>query len=143
MKKAKFITICAVEKSGGKENTMKKQKRILKKVISVILALAMIISLVNVPAIGSEAASKKKTVKSVTVSNLPAKTLTLKKNKTFQLKTKVTVTGKASKAVIYKSSKPKVAQVNSKGVITAKKKKEKRLSRLRQRRINPRNTKSL
>ena len=42
---------------------MKKQKRILKKVISVILALAMIISLVNVPAIGSEAASKKKDCK--------------------------------------------------------------------------------
>ena len=93
----------------------------LKKVLAVVLAVAMILTLVNIPAIGSEAASKKKSVKSVTVTNLPAKTLTLKKNKTFQLKTKVTVTGKASKAVKYKSSKPKVATVNSKGKIKAKK----------------------
>lgn len=96
-------------------------KKIFKQVLAVVLAVAMILTLVNVPAIGSEAASKKKSVKSVTVTNLPAKTLTLKKNKTFQLKTKVTVTGKASKAVIYKSSKPKVATVNSKGKIKAKK----------------------
>ena len=93
----------------------------LKKVLAVVLAVAMILTLVNVPAIGSEAASKKKSVKSVTVTNLPAKRLRLKKNKTFQLKTKVTVTGKASKAVKYSSSKPKVATVNSKGKIKAKK----------------------
>lgn len=97
------------------------KSKILKRMFAIILSVAMIISLVNIPAIKSDAAGTK-AVKKITVSNLPAKTLTLKKGKKFTLKTKVTVTGGASKAVSYKSSKPKIASVNKKGVITAKKK---------------------
>ena len=51
-----------------------------------------------------------------------AKQLTLKKGKSFTLKTKVSVSGKkVSKAVTYKTSNKKVATVNAKGKITAKK----------------------
>ena len=62
------------------------------------------------------------TVKSVAVSNLPAKTLTLKKGKSFKLKAKVTVKGKISKAVTYKTSNKKVVAVTKAGKLTAKKK---------------------
>lgn len=61
-------------------------------------------------------------VKSITVKNLPAKELTLKKGKTKTLKLKVKKSGKVSTAVTFKSSKPSVATVNSKGKIKAKKK---------------------
>ena len=64
----------------------------------------------------SKANSKKKckitvmvgTVKSVSVTNLPANQLTLKKGKTFTVKPKVAVTGKASQKVSYKSSNKKL-----------------------------------
>ncbi len=97
------------------------KSKIIKRMFAVMLSVVMILSIVNFPSIKSDAAGTK-TVKKITVSNLLAKTLTLKKGKKFTLKTKVTVTGGASKAVIYKSSKPKIASVNKKGVITAKKK---------------------
>lgn len=64
-----------------------------------------------------QAASKK--VDSVTVTNLPAKTLTLKKGKSFTLKTKVVGAKGISQTVTYKTSKKKVATVSSKGVIKA------------------------
>lgn len=96
------------------------RKSIMRRALAWVIALSVTISLVNVPKIDSYAA--KGTVKSVEVKNLPSNTLTLKKGKSFTLKSKVTVKGKASKTVTYKSSNKKVATVTAKGKITAKKK---------------------
>ncbi len=102
---------------------MKKHTKMsmLKRILAVVLAAAVAVSILTVPdAEVSEATGK---VKSVAVTNLPAKQLTLKKGKSFTLKTKVSVSGKkVSKAVTYKTSNKKVATVNAKGKITAKKK---------------------
>lgn len=86
------------------------------------MVLTLMLSLAYAP--GVEAATKKSNVKSVTVTNLPAKKLTLKKGKSKTLKVKVTSTNKkkASQKVTYKSSKPKIVTVSSKGKVTAKKK---------------------
>ena len=92
------------------------KKRIFARIISLMLALMLMIP------VNMDVQAAKGSVKSVTVTNLPAKTLTLKKGKTFTLKTSVEKTGNVSKAVSYKSSNTKVATVNSKGKITAKKK---------------------
>lgn len=99
---------------------MNKAKSMLKRILTLAMALVLCATLITVPSTESQAATK--SVKSITVKNLPAKTLTLKKGKSFKLKLKVTVTGGASKAVTYSSSNKKVATVNSKGKITAKKK---------------------
>ena len=85
-----------------------------------MLAVTVVLSILTIPQGESYAAAG--TVKSIAVTNLPAKQLTLKKGKTFTLKSKVTVTGKASKKVTYKTSNKKIATVNAKGKITAKKK---------------------
>ena len=92
----------------------------IKRIFAMVLAFAVAVSILTVSTQESYAASGK--VKTVAVTNLPAKQLTLKKGKTFTLKTKVTVTGKASKKVAYKSSNKKVATVNANGKIIAKKK---------------------
>lgn len=68
------------------------------------------------------AKAKKGSITKVAVTNLPAKTLTLKKGKKKTLKFKVTKKGKISKALAYKSSNKKVVTVSKKGVVTAKKK---------------------
>ena len=102
---------------------MRKQAKmsVLKRILAVVLAAAVAVSILTVPDAAVNAATGK--VKSVAVTNLPAKQLTLKKGKSFTLKTKVSVSGKkVSKAVTYKSSNKKVATVNAKGKITAKKK---------------------
>ena len=101
---------------------MKKHARmsVLKRILAVVIATAVAVSILTVPDTEVSAATGK--VKSVAVTNLPAKQLTLKKGKTFTLKSKVTVTGKASKKVTYKTSNKKIATVNAKGKITAKKK---------------------
>ena len=94
---------------------------VLKRILAVVLAAAVAVSILTVPDAAVNAATGK--VKSVVVTNLPAKQLTLKKGKSFTLKTKVSISGKkVSKAVTYKSSNKKVATVNAKGKITAKKK---------------------
>ena len=94
---------------------------VLKRILAVVLAAAVAVSILTVPDAAVNAATGK--VKSVAVTNLPAKQLTLKKGKSFTLKTKVSISGKkVSKAVTYKSSNKKVATVNAKGKITAKKK---------------------
>ncbi len=100
---------------------MNKSKTMLKRILTLVMALILCLSIVTIPATESSAATKK-AVKSITVKNLPAKTLTLKKGKTFKLKVTVKVTGGASKAVTYSSSNKKVATVNSSGKIKAKKK---------------------
>ena len=92
----------------------------IKRFFALALAFAVAVSILTVPVQESYAAGGK--VKTVAVTNLPAKQLTLKKGKTFTLKSKVTVTGKASKKVTYKTSNKKIATVNAKGKITAKKK---------------------
>ena len=93
----------------------------IKRFFALVLAFAVAVSILTVPVQESYAAGGK--VKTVAVTNLPAKQLTLKKGKSFTLKTKVSVSGKkVSKAVTYKTSNKKVATVNAKGKITAKKK---------------------
>lgn len=92
----------------------------VKRFLAWVIAIAVAVSILTVPQTESYAAGGK--IKTVTVTNLPAKQLTLKKRKSFTLKTKVTATGKISKKVAYKSSNKKVATVNAKGKITAKKK---------------------
>ena len=93
----------------------------IKRFFALALAFAVAVSILTVPVQESYAAGGK--VKTVAVTNLPAKQLTLKKGKSFTLKTKVSVSGKkVSKAVTYKTSNKKVATVNAKGKITAKKK---------------------
>ena len=93
----------------------------IKRIFALVLAFAVAVSILTVPIQESYAAGGK--VKTVAVTNLPAKQLTLKKGKSFTLKTKVSVSGKkVSKAVTYKTSNKKVATVNAKGKITAKKK---------------------
>ena len=102
---------------------MKKHTKMsmLKRILAIVIAAAVAVSILTVPEAEVSAATGK--VKSVAVTNLPAKQLTLKKGKSFTLKTKVSISGKkVSKAVTYKSSNKKVATVNAKGKITAKKK---------------------
>ena len=91
-----------------------------KRILAWVLAVTVVLSILTIPQGESYAAAG--TVKSIAVTNLPAKQLTLKKGKAFTLKTKVTVSGKASKKVTYKTSNKKIATVNAKGKITAKKK---------------------
>ena len=73
---------------------MKKHARmsVLKRILAVVIATAVAVSILTVPDTEVSAATGK--VKSVAVTNLPAKQLTLKKGKTFTLKSKVTVTGR-------------------------------------------------
>lgn len=100
---------------------MKNGKKTMKnRVLTMVMAVVVAVSILIVPVQESYAAGGK--VKTVAVTNLPAKQLTLKKGKSFTLKTKVTVSGKASKKVIYKTSNKKIATVSVKGKITAKKK---------------------
>lgn len=97
-------------------------KKGIQGLLAVVMSLVMLISITGIQPNTANAATTKKTVNSITVSNLPAKTLTLAKGKKFKLKTKVSVSGGASKAVTYKSTKPGVVTVSKKGVLTAKKK---------------------
>ena len=101
---------------------MKKHAKtsVLKRILAVVIAVAVAVSILTVPDAEVSAATGK--VKSVAVTNLPAKQLTLKKGKTFTLKSKVTVTGKASKKVTYKTSNKKIATVSKTGILRTKKK---------------------
>ena len=98
-----------------------------KQIASLGLALALsVTSVVTANPVSVSAPTKSSgTVKSVTVSNLPAKTLTLAKGKSKALNVKVSVTKKASTAIKAASSNKKVATVKVKGskvTVTAKKK---------------------
>ena len=90
------------------------------RILAWVIAAAVAVSILTIPQTESYASGGM--VTKVAVSNLPAKQLTLKKGKTFTLKPKVTVTGKISKKVTYKTRNKKVVAVNAKGKITAKKK---------------------
>lgn len=89
-----------------------------KRAMALLMTAVMIVGSVSVTA----EAKTKKAVKSVKVSNVEFGTVVLKPKKSFKLKTKVTVTGKASKKVTYSSSKKKVATVSKSGKIKALKK---------------------
>lgn len=90
-----------------------------KRVLAVMMAIVMVTSSVSIT---GEAASTKKKVNSVEVTNVAYGTVVLKPNKSFKLKVKVATTGKASKKVTFTSSNKKVAKVAANGKITAVKK---------------------
>ena len=92
----------------------------MKNTLKTIMGAALVTSMVMSCPVAAKA--KKGKIKSVKVSNLPAKTLTLKKGKSKTLKFKVTKSGKISKALAYKSSNKKIITVSKKGKVTAKKK---------------------
>lgn len=91
------------------------------KMLLRVMVLTLVFFLAYAPSV--EAAAKKANVKSVTVTNLPSKNLTLKKGKSMTLKVKVVSTNKqkVSQKVTYKSSRPKIVAVSGKGKVTAKK----------------------
>lgn len=87
---------------------MKKCRKIMA-FVAVVLAFAMVFTNVSVPA---EAATT--SVKSISVTNLPSNTLTLKAGKTFALKTNV-----AASKLKFATSNSRIATVTSKGTIKA------------------------
>lgn len=92
-----------------------KQLKSMKRFMAFVLAVALVTGSLTVPV----QAKTKKAVKSVSITNVKYGKVVLKKGKTFALKTKVEVTGKASKKVTFASSNKKVATVSSKGKIKA------------------------
>ena len=96
-------------------------RTVFRKLLAGLLIMGMIVTAFPISYGGQAYAATKGKVKSVKVTNLPAKTLTLKKGMTKKLKVKVTTSGKISKKVKYTSSNKKVATISSKGVIKAKK----------------------
>ena len=90
---------------------MKMKPRVWKRIGAVLLAVLVIAASIQWPSMPTvEAAAKAKSVK------LNYSEYTLKKGKSLRLKTTVTPK-KASKKIIWKSSKKSVAKVSSKGVI--------------------------
>lgn len=90
-----------------------------KRGLAFFLAAVLMMSSMSVGVQAASNKSKKATVKSVTITKPDTKTLVLKKGKSYKLKTKVEVTGKASKKLQYTSSNKKVAKIDSKGKIKA------------------------
>ena len=88
-----------------------------KKIIAFLMALTLLVSTIQMPVMA--ATTKKATIKTVSIVKPETKTLVLKAKKSYQLKTKVTVNGKISKKVTYKSSNEKVATVSKNGKIKA------------------------
>lgn len=99
------------------------KKRSARALLALVMMVMITITTVfTTPSTYVEAASG--SVKSVTVTNLPSNTLTLKKGASKVLKTKVEAAkGKVSQKVTFKSSNTKIVTVNEKGKITANKKK--------------------
>lgn len=88
------------------------------------LILTVALSFVCIPDVMAAKSKNSSKVKSVKVTNIKGKSLTLKKGQTKTLKVKVVSKKKSTKvsqAVTYKSSAPKVVGVTAKGKITAKK----------------------
>ena len=92
-----------------------------KKSMAVTLALSMILGTPGIPAGAAKKGAVAK-VQSVSIEKPDTKTLVLKKNEKFQLKTKVLAKGGISKKVTFKSSDRKVVTVSKKGRLAAKKK---------------------
>ncbi|MBP3325438.1 MAG: carbohydrate binding domain-containing protein [Coprococcus sp.] len=91
----------------------------LKKAIAMFMVIIMVTSSMSFV---SDAATTKKQVTKVSVTNVKYGTVVLKKNKTYKLKVKVSRTGGASKKVTFKSSNPSVVKVSSTGKMKALKK---------------------
>lgn len=89
-----------------------------KKGMSVMLIAAVFLGMQEIPASAAPVAK----VQSVTILKPDTPVLVLKKNSKYQLKTKVTVKGNASKKVTYKSANPGIVKVNKSGKLTAIKK---------------------
>lgn len=104
---------------------MKKSSKKMKA-LAFILSLAMIVCAGTFGPASSEVQAASGKVTSVTVTNLPAKTLTLKKGKSKVLKVNVkTSSKKVSKAYTFKSSNSKIVSVAASGKnikVTAKSK---------------------
>lgn len=94
----------------------------VKRILTIIMTLALVMVFAGISPMTVNAAKKKINVKKVEITKPNSTVLVLKKGKTYQLKTKVTPSNASNKKVIYKSSKKSVVTVNSKGKLTAKKK---------------------
>lgn len=90
----------------------------MKKLLTAVLAVAMVITSVNVAPMTVNAATK--AVQKVEITKPDSTVLVLKKGKTYKLKAKATP-AKASQKFTYKSSKKSVVTVDSKGKLKAKK----------------------
>ncbi len=95
---------------------MEKMKKARKRLFSLFLVLAMVLTSVSIPSVTAEAAKKAK-VKKIQITNPKKKKVTLNKGKTLQIKVKVTPKNAKNKKVSYKSSKRKIASVSSKGKV--------------------------
>lgn len=94
-------------------------KNITKKIA---LALALVLAMGTMSGVTTEAAGSVKSVTITAPTKKSSYTITRKdKDVKKQLKVSVKVSGKASKAVTYKSSKPSVVSVSKTGLLTAKK----------------------
>lgn len=98
--------------------------RYFRKIVTFVLAFALIVTSMAVSSIDSQAAKKARKVKKVTIGVKVGSSgiLVLKKGQKKKLKVSVTPK-KASKKVTYKSSKKSVVSVSSKGVVKARKSK--------------------
>lgn len=98
------------------------KKSIMKRILTFVVAIAMVLTSAAIPSVQAEAASAKK-VKSVKLK-IGSSTVTNKKYTMTvgqKKKLKVTVAPKAAKkSIAFKTSKKKVAAVDKKGKITAK-----------------------
>ena len=94
------------------------------RVLSMLLILAMFVTMVGVPQEVQAKSKKKKATYSISVNNINSNTV-LRKGSTLKIQASATVTKKGVKKstpVKFRSSKKKVATVSSKGKIKAKKK---------------------
>lgn len=92
-----------------------------KKIISWIMVLVLALCMACVPD-GSAYAINQVKVKKIKVVKPKKKTIKMKKGSKYKLKVKVFPAKASNKKLKYTSNKPKIAAVNSKGVIKAKKK---------------------
>lgn len=94
---------------------------IMKKILSVVIVLTLVITLFNVDVVKVDAAKKVK-VSKVGIIKPYTGTLVIKKGETYKIKTTVTPSKATNKKLIYKSSKVKNVSVSSTGVLKALKK---------------------
>ena len=94
----------------------------LRRIVTFLLAFAMVLTSLAVSSVDSQAATKKVKKVSIGVKVGGSGILVLKKGQKKKLNVSVTPK-KASKKVSYKSSKKSVVSVSSKGVVKARKSK--------------------
>ena len=89
---------------------MSKTSKIVTKTLAGVLSLAMVVTSLSITGTTADAKAKIKSVK-VKSPVVNGGKLVLKKGQKKQIKVKVTKSGKISKKVTYKSSKPKVSKI--------------------------------